>query len=206
MSKKFVLFMTCIIMLISISGCSKAEEKSSLNTKGTIKQKENTGYQRFEDMGLEVNVKAVGGKYAKNITLSKVENFHDDNEPIYGVLSYGFLSNESIKEYEDIEKLTEDSDEKKEKLHEVFIKIKPLQNITVFRKDKMPSKDKIGVLTECKNNYKIGEVDNYIFYFSYNDYDDSGLSEEGKKIYKSLYGDMNDIKKSIKVFKPVESK
>ena len=193
-------------MLMSISGCSKAEEKSSLNTKDTINQKENTGYQRFEDMGIEINVKAVGEKYAKNITLSKVENSHDDNDPIYGVLSYGFLSNESIKEYEDIEKLTEDSDEKKEKLHEVFTKIKPLQNITVFRKDKISSKDKVGALTECKNNYKIGEVDNYIFCFSYNDYDDSGLSEESKKIYKSLYGDMNDIKKSIKVFKPAEAK
>ena len=55
-----------------------------------------------------------------------------------------------------------------------------------------------------KNNDKIADHDGLVFYISYNDFNDSELSEEGKKeSIKSFMMILKILKESITTFKPI---
>lgn len=207
MKKRFMVSVLVLIFLFMVGGCGKTDKKPALNSQASTEeksdeQKKKEGYKRYQDIGLEFKMGDVWKNNKNNIDLGGIGDSENPNEPIYGGLSYGFASNEMLKEYEEAKKIT-DEKERSKKINEIFSNEKQLCSFVVLRKDKMPSEDKINALTEYKNNDKISEVENFIFYFSYNDYDDSGLSDEAKKTYKLLYDDIQNVKKSANTFKPV---
>lgn len=66
-------------------------------------------------------------------------------------------------------------------------------------------KRKEKVFKEYKYKEKVAEIDNLECYILYNDkYDESGLSEEERKEFKEVRESIDELKKNIKLFTPID--
>lgn len=214
--KKFLSLFLCLALIVPLEACSKKntnETKPTNETKVTNENKSTQdelkakGYKVYKDLGLAFKLGDVWKKCDNNVSLGGIGDSENADEPIYGGLSYSFLSNELIKEYNDVKQNEKDEAQRKKKINEIWSKAKPVLSLVVFRKEKMPN-DAVSIakLTELKHNDKITEVDKFVFYISYNDYDDSGLSDEAKSMYKSLWDDVANIKNTLVCSKPITPK
>lgn len=203
--KKFISLILCCTLVATLGACGKkAEVKPNIEVKQDKTELKAKGYKVYNDTGLAFKLSDVWKNYDDNITLSSIGDSEDKEQPIYGGLAYGFISNELIKEYEDIKNNEKDKELKKKKLSAVWEKVKPFMSLVVFRKEKLPKEDsQIVEITKFKNNEKVKEVDNFVFYMSYGDFDDLGLSDEGKKGYKDLYDEIKNVKDTLICSKPI---
>lgn len=212
MKKKILALTMVAIVTFSLLGCGNSKEKENENRGKTEtsqseekndEEKKKQGWKKYNDMGIEFKMADIWKKYDDNILLGGLGDPDNPNEPIYGGLRYSFLSNELIKQYETVSETEKDPKEKSEKIKEIFSKAVPLFDIVIYKEDKVPTEEKLAEEIGKKNNDKIADHDGLVFYISYNDFNDSELSEEGKKVYKELYDDIKNIKESITTFKPI---
>jgi len=187
--KKILTILLVALFALSFIGCEDISKKE--------------GYKKYQDIGVEFVMGNVWKTYDDNLMLGGLGDSENDEEPIYNGLEYGFISNELIEEYYDVRDNVEDEDERSQKFTEIFSKVKDLHKIVVFREELVPDKDKLEEVTGCKYNEKLSKKKGFVFYFCYNEFDDSELSEEAKVGYKLLYEDIVKVKKSIKTFKPI---
>ncbi|WP_425447420.1 redoxin domain-containing protein [Dethiothermospora halolimnae] len=195
--KRIVAILLSIIMILSLAACGGSKDTLS------EEEKKELGYKKYQDLGLEFKMGDVWDNADDNLTLGGLGDPENEKEPIYGGLDYGFISNELINEYNDIKENVKDEDERRKKLTEVFSKVKDLFSYVIIREDKLPDDEKLSDLTGKRHNEKIDTIDGLVFYFSYDEYDDEGLSEEAKKMYKSLYDDLENVRKSTIASKPI---
>lgn len=194
--KKILALLLVALLALSVVACGAKETLSE-------EEKKEQGYKKYTDMGVEFKVGGVWQQYDDNISRSLMGDLENENEPIYNGLDYSVLSNERLAEYYDVKENVKDEEERRKRYDEIFSEFKPLFSYVIFRADKMPAEDKIAELTEKKYNEKLAEFDKYVIYFSYDDYNDEGLSGESKEMYKVLYDDIQNVKESTTTFKPV---
>lgn len=194
--KKTISFFLIGIMALSLSACGQEEMEIS-------DSEAEEGYVGFKDLGFKFKMGDTWKEKEDNIVLFGLGNPDDENEPMLGGIVYGYISNDLIDQYYDAVENIKDEDKLNDKKGEIFSHVRNIFAISVFKKNVTPKNDEVAKLTTLKNNVKINEKSGYTFYFSYEDFDDSGLSEEDKKEYKALYDDMKNIQKSITTYKPV---
>ncbi|MBU5438846.1 TlpA family protein disulfide reductase [Tissierella sp. MSJ-40] len=193
---KILIFLLAGMLILSSTGCGK--KKFTI----TAEEKEQ-GYRAYKDMGLKFKMSDVWKEYDDNLVVDRLGDEEDESNPIYTGRNYGFISNELIEKYYDVIDNVENKEERNKKIDEIFSQVKNIFSIAVFRKDKLPAEDKIAELTKMDHNEKISTISEYVFYFCRNDYDDTGLSEEAKKGYKAMFDDVENIKSSLTVYKPM---
>ena len=154
-------------------------------------------------MGMKFKLSDVWKTYDDNLMLDGLGDEEDENSPIYTGRKYGFISNELITEYYDVAENVKDQEEQNKRFSEIFSQVKDIFSIVVFRKDKLPAEDKIAELTGMTHNEKISTIADYVFYFCKNDYDEAELSEEAEVGYKALFDDVENVKSSLTVYKPM---
>ena len=200
--KKICLAIFMIIALsASIVGCGKSEQNDE-SSKGKK--------MKFEEMGLEYYEPQVWAE-KEGVSPACVAGGKYGESYIVGEIPYEFLSAEVVKEImKDSENAKTEEDQKKllEKYQE---KSKIFFNIMVLDKNKEkngPNEDierKEKVFSEYKYKEKVAEIDNLECYILYNDkYDESGLSDEEKKEFKEVRESIDEFKKNIKVFTPID--
>lgn len=212
MKKKILALVMATVVTFSLLGCGKSKDKEKENTgkpettqsEGkSDEEKKKQGWKKYNDMGIEFKMADLWKDYDENILLGGLGDPEDPNEPIYGGLKYSFLSNELIEQYKTVSETEKDPKEKSNKIKEIFSKATPLFDVIVYKEDKIPTEEKLAEETGKKNNDKIAAHDGLVFYMCYGDFNDSELSEGGKKAYKELYDDIKNIKESLKTFKPI---
>ncbi|WP_432405839.1 TlpA family protein disulfide reductase [Wukongibacter sp. M2B1] len=194
--RKILALLLVGLLALSVFGCGAKETLSE-------EEKKEQGYKKYTDMGVEFKAAGVWKDYADNIDRSLMGDLENENEPIYNGIRYDFISNELLKEYHDVKKNVKDEEEKKKRYDEIFSAVKPLFSYVVFRDDKLPAEDKLAELTNKKYNDKLAEYKGYIIYFCHDDYNDEGLAEEAKNMYRALYDDIENVKKSTNTFRPI---
>lgn len=183
-----------VFMVLPLGGCGKKLEVTD--------EEKSQGYKGYRDMGIKFKMGEDWKKYDDNIFLDGLGDSEDENEPIYNGISYGYISNDLIEQYLDIAENVADEQERFKRYDEIFSQVKNIFSIVVFRENKIPAEDKISELTNMSHNEKTNKKSGYVFYFCYNDFDDSELDEEEKNIYKNLYNDIQNIKTSLETYKP----
>ncbi|QUI23970.1 TlpA family protein disulfide reductase [Vallitalea pronyensis] len=194
--KKLLAFLLSALLALTVIGCGAKETLSE-------EEKKELGYKKYNDMGVEFKVDGVWKDYDDNISRSLIGDLENEDEPIFNGLDYSVLSNELLEEYYDVKDNVKDEKERRKRYEAIFSKIKPLFSYVIFRADKMPEEDKIAEHTEKKHNEKLAEYDKYVIYFCYDEYDDNDLSDESKTMYKALYDDIENVKKSTTTFEPI---
>ena len=193
---RILIFLLIGLIAFSSIGCGKKELTI------TAEEKEQ-GYRAYKDMGMKFKLSDVWNTYDDNLMLDGLGDEEDENSPIYTGRKYGFISNELITEYYDVAENVKDQEEQNKRFSEIFSQVKDIFSIVVFRKDKLPAEDKIAELTGMTHNEKISTIADYVFYFCKNDYDEAELSEEAKVGYKALFDDVENVKSSLTVYKPM---
>ncbi|MBW9155637.1 TlpA family protein disulfide reductase [Clostridium tagluense] len=163
------------------------------------------GYIKKNSLGVEYKINAVlWTKYDDNISVDGIPDADDEDntKPVYGGRKVSYISVDLMKQYEQALKI-QDKKEKKAKTSEILSKGKDFYSIVVYRKDKLPSEVQIKKDVKCENQQKLGEKENFVFYFGYNNFNDKDLPAEEKVIYKELYDDAMAIKSTITTFKPL---
>ncbi|KNF08663.1 thioredoxin domain-containing protein [Gottschalkia purinilytica] len=215
MRKGIILIALVLSLSIFFIGCkkeNKPKEKSttqSVNTE-TADNKDKEGYYKLDELGVEYKVP---DKWSKSENISAFvleENKEDKNDPIYGAIIHDFVPVETLKLIKENEKKLEDINEESEKiLEQIHNSQLRLLNIIAFDKDKLKksldSGKKIEDFTKCVKNELVKEKDNLAYYICYGDSNTESLSDESRKIYDELSKDIDNLKNSIKVFKPVKS-
>lgn len=179
-----------------------------------VDQSEINSTEQDMDKGT-VAIKTSGVKYTLNPEVwgKPFENIHVYNEllekrdhagDIYGGVKSSFATTEQANAYAKL--LTDQSlseDKKKEELDKVINEFSKIWAVNVIADDKMPKDDEgLKALTGFDNNEKLASVDGYNFVWSYMNKAE-GLTGEDQEIYDKLYEDLENVKKSIKVAKPL---
>lgn len=212
MKKKFLTTILILALSVSIVGCSKDSKNKTANNKTNIEQsdkktEESEKVQKFESFGLEYTLPDSWAKAAKENTISPEPcgaGEEDKKREIFGEFGFTFVSKEDLKELQNKMKDAKTEEAQMKLMMDFQSKSKTLLNIVIFNKDKSNDTVKNKAFSEFKNHEKLGEKDNYEFYFLYNDkYDDAGLSDSSKKEFKEICDEINEFKKSIKISTPV---
>ena len=206
LKRVFILLMMTSLFLFS---CNKPSNNSYVVNQNEIKASE-------EDMDKgTVAIPTSGIKYTLNPEVwgKPFENLHVYNEllekrdhagDIYGGMKSSFANKEQVDEYSKLlmdQSLSEQ--QKKDALDKVIEKYSKVWAINVITDEKMPKDDEgLKALTGFDNNEKLASVDGYNFVWSYMNKAE-GLSEEDQKEYDKFYADLENVKKSIKVAKPL---
>ncbi len=94
-------------------------------------------------------------------------------------------------------------EDKKAELDKVINEFSKVWAINVIADDKMPKDDEgLKALTGFDNNEKLASTDGFNYVWSYMNKAE-GLTGEDQDIYDKLYEDLDNVKKSIKVAKPL---
>ncbi|WP_053955980.1 TlpA disulfide reductase family protein [Inediibacterium massiliense] len=214
MKNKFLLTAMVMILAVSVSvaGCGKTEKDKTQDDQTNMEQTDqNTDdmkkTQKFESFGLEYKLSDSWAKAVEENTLS-LEPYggqeSDKEREIFGEFGFSFVSKEDIKYIQDQMKDVKTEEEQMKLMIDFQSKFKPLLNIVIFNKDKVTDTGKNEAIHKFKNHEKLGEKENYEFYFLYNDqYDDTGLSDNSKKEFKEIVDGIEEFKKSIKIFTPI---
>ena len=206
LKRVFILLMMTSLFLFS---CNKSSNNSYVVNQNEIKASE-------EDMDKgTVAIPTSGIKYTLNPEVwgKPFENLHVYNEllekrdhagDIYGGMKSSFANKEQVDEYSKLlmdQSLSEQ--QKKDALDKVIEKYSKVWAINVITDEKMPKDDEgLKALTGFDNNEKLASVDGYNFVWSYMNKAE-GLGEEDQKEYDKFYADLENVKKSIKVAKPL---
>ena len=206
LKKLLLLLMMTSLFLFS---CNKSSGGDHVVDQGEIKST-----QEDMDKGT-VGIQTSGVKYTLNPEVwgKPFENIHVYNEllekrdhagDIYGGVKSSFATTEQANAYAKL--LTDQSlgeDKKKEELDKVINEFSKMWAVNVIADDKMPKDDEgLKALTGFDNNEKLASVDGYNFVWSYMNKAE-GLTGEDQDIYDKLYEDLDNVKKSIKVAKPL---
>lgn len=206
LKRVFILLMMTSLFLFS---CNKSSNNSYVVNQNEIKASE-------EDMDKgTVAIPTSGIKYTLNPEVwgKPFENLHVYNEllekrdhagDIYGGMKSSFANKEQVDEYSKLlmdQSLSEE--QKKDALDKVIEQYSKVWAINVISDEKMPKDDEgLKALTGFDNNEKLASTDGFNFVWSYMNKAE-GLSEEDQKEYDKLYADLENVKKSIKVAKPL---
>ncbi len=194
--KKVLALLLVGLLALSLFACGTKETLSE-------EEKKEQGYKEYTDMGVEFKAAGVWKDYDDNVDRSLMGDLENENEPIYNGITYDFMSDELLKEYYDVKENVKDEEEKRKRYDEIFGAVKPLFSYVVFREGKVPAEDKLAELTNQKYNERLAEYKGYVIYFCHDDYNDEGLSDEAKNMYKALYDDIENVKKSTNTFRPI---
>ena len=206
LKKLLLLLMMTSLFLFS---CNKSSGGDHVVDQGEIKST-----QEDMDKGT-VGIQTSGVKYTLNPEVwgKPFENIHVYNEllekrdhagDIYGGVKSSFATTEQANAYAKL--LMDQSlgeDKKKEELDKVINEFSKMWAVNVIADDKMPKDDEgLKALTGFDNNEKLASVDGYNFVWSYMNKAE-GLTGEDQDIYDKLYEDLENVKKSVKVAKPL---
>ncbi len=206
LKRNLILLLMASLFLFS---CNKQSSNEHV-----VDQKEIVTTEADMDKGT-VAIPTSGIKYTLNPEVwgKPFENLHVYNEllekrdhagDIYGGMKSSFANKEQVDEYSKLlmdQSLSEQ--QKKDALDKVIEKYSKVWAINVITDEKMPKDDEgLKALTGFDNNEKLASVDGYNFVWSYMNKAE-GLSEEDQKEYDKFYADLENVKKSIKVAKPL---
>lgn len=206
LKKVFILLMMLSLFLFS---CNKSSNNSYVVDQSEIKSDE-----KDMDKGT-IAIQTSGVKYTLNPEVwgKPFENIHVYNEllekrdhagDIYGGVKSSFATKEQADAYAKLlmdQSLSEDK--KKEELDKVINEFAKVWAVNVIIDDKMPKDDEgLKALTGFDNNEKLASIDGYNFIWSYMNKAE-GLKEEDQKEYDKLYSDLENVKSSVKVAKPL---
>ena len=206
LKKLLILLMMTSLFLFS---CNKSSGNDYVVDQSEIKSNE-------EDMDKgTIAIKTSGVKYTLNPEVwgKPFENIHVYNEllekrdhagDIYGGVKSSFASTEQADAYAKLlmdQTLSEE--DKKAELDKVINEFSKVWAINVIADDKMPKDDEgLKALTGFDNNEKLASTDGFNYVWSYMNKAE-GLTGEDQDIYDKLYEDLDNVKKSIKVAKPL---
>ncbi|MCY6355689.1 TlpA disulfide reductase family protein [Clostridium sp. ZS2-4] len=215
MKKKFLAMIITALVCVSIVGCGKSTDKSAQaenKTQQTESKKDvlKDNHYKYKEMGLEYTVPeawvekegigpacVVGGKFGVAY--------------IVGEIPYEFVPAEFIKKIEAKAKNAKTEEEQKKLFEEYQTKAKEIFTILVLDKNKEkngPKEDKETkekVFSKYQHKDKVAEKDSLECYILYNDkYDENGLSDEEKKEFKEALKGIDELKKNIKLFTPID--
>lgn len=206
LKKLLILLMMTSLFLFS---CNKSSGNDYVVDQSEIKSNE-------EDMDKgTIAIKTSGVKYTLNPEVwgKPFENIHVYNEllekrdhagDIYGGVKSSFASTEQADAYAKLlmdQTLSEE--DKKAELDKVINEFSKMWAINVIADDKMPKDDEgLKALTGFDNNEKLASTDGFNYVWSYMNKAE-GLTGEDQEIYDKLYEDLENVKKSIKVAKPL---
>lgn len=190
-----------LIAALALGGCSNVGNKTSNDKKAAQTQstnKESTDEIVIEDLGVKYKLPESWEKIGVDGVLA------GENE-----MSFSFICPDDAKELAELSKKIDekkvDNKGKKDKADEdklMNLYMEKMKNIgSIVRLDKSDAQ-KI-LKSEQYSNYskkdKVGEMNNYVYYFVYNEkIDDSNLSEASKAEVKNIEKSINEFKNSIK--------
>jgi len=200
--KKVAIVVLSFLLIFSLTACKNEE---AVNGETPVAGESGAITKEYTDMGIKFEFGNVWQSSFDNDNVdgSSIGDPEDPENPVYGGIAYDFASDEVVAEYYDIVDNETDSEKKNERLNAVFAQLKPVFSIVVFRADKLPSDSELKEYTNAPHNEKIAEHDDLVFFFSYDDYNDADLSEGGKKAFKELYDELQNVKATVKTFKPI---
>lgn len=198
-----------LIATLALGGCSNLGSKTSDNNKTTQTQ---SSTQESSD---ETIIQALGVKYKMPTSWEKIGvggALVGENE-----MSFSFMYSDDVKE---LAELSKKMDEKKvanngkkdkadeEKLMNFYMeKMKNVGSIVRLNKNDAEKVLKSDEYSSYTKKDKIGELNNYVYYFVYNEkIDDSNLSDASRAEVKNIEKSMNEFKNSIKPVDPSKVK
>ncbi|MCY6370072.1 TlpA family protein disulfide reductase [Clostridium ganghwense] len=215
MKKKFLSILITALVCISIVGCGKSTDKST-QTENKTQQTENqkkaskNSHYKYSEMGFEYDIpEAWVGK--EEIGPACVIPGKFGVAYIVGQIPYEFVPADHLKKLKELSKSAKTEEEQK-KLYEEYKK-KAKEFFTIIVLDKSKEKDgpkedkerKEKVFSQYQHRDKVAEKDSLECYILYNDkYNEDGLSEEEKKEFKEAIKGIDEVKKSIKLFNPID--
>lgn len=179
MSKKICAFLLLAVLLLSATACGKTNSdlggSSPAGNQTAASSGQAGGDWTYDTLGIKITPDEVWKKYDGSI---------DDRGGVF------LFKDEIVCGQLIIACITDDSSGKS------------LFSIAVGAKEKAPDETKVKDIMHLENAEKIGEKDDLIYYFCWNEKDDNGLAGEVKEMYNDLYDDLPNIKKSISFYSP----
>lgn len=215
MKKKYLAIIMAVAVCISIVGCGKSTDKSAQTANKTQqteskKKASKDSHYKYSEMGLEYDIPEawIGNEGIGPICIAPGK-FGESY--IVGEIPYGFAPAEFTNKMQYKAKNAKTEEEQKKIFEEYQTKAKEIFTILVLDKSKEkngPKEDKEQkekVFSEYQHKDKVAEKDSLECYLLYNDkYDENGLTEEEKKEFKEAIKGIDEVKKSIKLFKPID--
>ncbi|TCO78045.1 TlpA family protein disulfide reductase [Marinisporobacter balticus] len=216
MLKKILVTLLIGTVAFTTIGCGKSNSKAKEKQDVKI-EKTNEEIALVEDLQSDTfKMNALGfsfvqpeswkdNEYIDGLVLGASE---DKNDFFYGGVQLSFVPKETMAKMEIMmADNKQPSEEDSRKLQEEFMKLfndfKPLVHFNIYKKDVLAKKS-IASLSNLKNNVSLGEKDNLIYYLSYPNKEDlTELSVESQKMYDVLYSEIENVKTSVKIFKPI---
>ncbi|WP_052356616.1 TlpA family protein disulfide reductase [[Clostridium] dakarense] len=198
-----------LIATLALGGCTNTGNKTE-NNKNVEQTQSNT-----KSDPKEVYISDLGVKYIMPKTWEKAgiqETIFEENE-----MAFQFISSQDLKSVSEMTKKIESKkvedegviDEEAEgKLMDQYMKkMKNIGYIAKLDKNKASDLLKSEEYSKYSKKDKIGEMNNYEYYFIYNDkVDDSNLSDASKAELKNIESSINEFKESIKIVDPAKEK
>lgn len=214
-----------VISLLAISllavACSNENSKTS-SAKNEIpketQEKYNDGtLRRFEDMGVEIEIPSKVKSLAQNIDIygnttdGEDINKQKSNSTLAGDVTISYIYKSTMDKAKKLDKEANKIDPKdKEKISKASEEIMNLTNefeelfkIAVIDTKKSDKKAEEELFSKYDNVEEIGKDNNLKFYFLSIDINKKNISKEHLEEYKKVYDELNNFKKSIKVFTPI---
>ncbi|KDR95762.1 Thiol-disulfide isomerase or thioredoxin [Peptoclostridium litorale DSM 5388] len=190
-----------LALAVSATGCSKKDEKAAGETNMESSQENAEDLIKVDELGIQFEFPQ-SWQNSENLNPMLLGPVDEPSDPIYGRITYDFISSEKMKEIEEKGDSFETQEEAEGFWKDVFSTQKKIADIVILHKDRIDGMEDVGKYTQLKNNEIIGENSGLVYYFSYNEPDTKGLSEESKRLYSKLYGDRKKVKDSVGIFKP----
>lgn len=203
--KRRYLMVGFLIATLALGGCSNIGNKFENNKKVEQTQsnkQENSNEKVITDLGIKFSMPKSWEKVGVEGILV------NENE-----MSFQFICTEDNKEISQMSKKIEDQKvenngkkdkEAEEKLMNLYMeKIKTIGSILKVNKNEAQKILKSDEYSKYSKKDKIGEMNNYEYYFVYNEkIDDKNLSDTSKVEVKSIEGEIKEFKDSIKLVDP----
>lgn len=194
--KKRILITGFLIASLSLTACTKGEEKKESNVKSqtqTQQQQEN-----------EIVIESLGIKISPPKDYNKKENIETlvlDDENV----TFSFMSTEDTKLIQ--EKYKKPNEDEMKELGDLYSKkSRNLGSIIKIKADKKEETLSGKEYSIFEHKDKVGELDGYEYYLLYNDkYDEKDLSEAAKEELKEAAKSIKELKTNITVFDPIKN-
>ncbi|MCY6483069.1 TlpA disulfide reductase family protein [Clostridium aestuarii] len=212
MKKKLLSIIIATLICTSMAACGKSTKPTTDNqnkSQQTETQKETAKdtHMKFDEMGLEYDIPETWAE-KKGVGPACIAPGKPGVAYIIGEIPYEYLSDEFYDKIVEMSKTAKTEEEQKKLFEEYQSKAKDFCTIMVLDKntDNVDDKKrKEEVFAKYTHKDKVAKKDNFECYILYNDkYDESGLTDKEKKEFKEVYAAIKDLKKSIKLFKPVD--
>ncbi len=208
--KRIYALLLALALGVSAVGCSKKDEGVAGETTMESSAEKAQDAQNAENADDLIKIDELGIKFEFPQSWQTSENLNpmllgpvdEPLNPMYGRITYDFISSEKLAEIEGKGEDFGSQEEAESFWKEVFSSQKKIADIIIVHKDRIDNMGSIGEYTKFENNELIGENGNLAYYFSYNEPDADGLSEESATLYRGLYEDKEKVKESIKTFEP----